>query len=113
MTTSPQQWGKEDRRWMRRALRLAAFSLGYTAPNPGVGCVIVRDGMLLGEGRHQECGGPHGEIQALTAVAANGHDPAGATVYATLAPMHQRRAHFGLLCGPHRAGVKRVVARDR
>ena len=110
MSTSPSIWGSEDVRWMRRALRLASLSLGHTAPNPGVGCVIVRDGQLLGEGRHKRCGEAHGEIQALASVAANGHDPAGATVYVTLAPCTSQGRTPACSAALIRAGVGRVVA---
>jgi len=71
---------------MRRALRLASLSLGMTWPNPGVGCVIVKDGEIIGEGRHMVCGEMHAETRALENCRARGKDPAGATVYVTLAP---------------------------
>lgn len=71
---------------MRRALRLASLSLGMTWPNPGVGCVVVKDGRIIGEGRHMVCGELHAETRALEDCRARGNDPAGATVYVTLAP---------------------------
>jgi diaminohydroxyphosphoribosylaminopyrimidine deaminase/5-amino-6-(5-phosphoribosylamino)uracil reductase len=71
---------------MRRALRMAVASRGRTWPNPGVGCLLVRDGRLLGAGRHRRCGGDHAEVAALADCRARGHDPAGATAYVTLAP---------------------------
>jgi len=76
----------EDERWMRRALVLARQALYATAPNPRVGCVIVRDGQVLGEGATQPPGGPHAEVMALRDAAGRGHDPAGATFYVTLEP---------------------------
>jgi len=75
-----------DERFMYRALRLASMSLGMTWPNPGVGCVIVKDGVVIGQGRHTVCGQAHAEVVALADCAVRGHDPAGATVYVTLAP---------------------------
>jgi diaminohydroxyphosphoribosylaminopyrimidine deaminase/5-amino-6-(5-phosphoribosylamino)uracil reductase len=78
--------GGDDARWLAVAARLAQRSLGRTWPNPGVGCVLVRDGVLLGGGRHERCGGPHAEIHALADTRARGYDPAGATAYVTLAP---------------------------
>jgi diaminohydroxyphosphoribosylaminopyrimidine deaminase/5-amino-6-(5-phosphoribosylamino)uracil reductase len=78
--------GGEDAAWMRRALRLASRSAGMTWPNPGVGCVLVRAGMILGQGRHVCCGDLHAETAALADCRARGHDPAGATAYVTLAP---------------------------
>lgn len=75
-----------DARWMRHALELAETSLYITAPNPRVGCVIVRDDAILGQGATQQAGGPHAEVVALRDAAAKGHDPCGATVYVTLEP---------------------------
>ena len=71
----------EDR--MRRALALAEEGLGRTSPNPSVGCVIVRDGVVVGEGRTAPPGGPHAEVVALRQAGARAR---GATAYATLEP---------------------------
>ena len=68
---------------MARALRLAERALGTTAPNPAVGCVLVRDGRIVGEGFTRPPGGPHAEIAALEAAGANAR---GATAYVTLEP---------------------------
>ena len=68
-----------DARWMRHALALAETSLYITAPNPRVGCVIVRDEVILGQGATQQAGGPHAEVVALRDAAAKGHDTQGAT----------------------------------
>ncbi len=76
---------------MRRALALAQGVIHTTSPNPRVGCVIVRDGQVLGEGATQPPGGPHAEVMALRAAQAAGHGLAGATVYVTLEPC----SHFG------------------
>ncbi|MEM8869918.1 MAG: bifunctional diaminohydroxyphosphoribosylaminopyrimidine deaminase/5-amino-6-(5-phosphoribosylamino)uracil reductase RibD [Pseudomonadota bacterium] len=91
-------------RWMNRALSLAARGLGNTWPNPAVGCVLVRDGAVIGEGWTQPGGRPHAEVEALTGV-----DARGATAYVTLEPC----AHTGQT-GPCavalvEAGVARVV----
>lgn len=67
-------------------MRLASLSLGMTWPNPGVGCVIVKDGRIIGQGRHRVCGELHAETSALADCRARGFDPAGSTVYVTLAP---------------------------
>lgn len=72
-----------DLKFMSRALDLAALGRGRTSPNPMVGCVIVRDGAIIGEGYHQKAGGPHAEVNAVNAA---GGDIAGATVYVTLEP---------------------------
>ncbi|MCD0504194.1 bifunctional diaminohydroxyphosphoribosylaminopyrimidine deaminase/5-amino-6-(5-phosphoribosylamino)uracil reductase RibD, partial [Bordetella petrii] len=71
---------------MRRALALARSVMYTTTPNPRVGCVIVRDGQVLGEGATQPPGGPHAEIGALRDAAARGAAVQGATVYVTLEP---------------------------
>jgi diaminohydroxyphosphoribosylaminopyrimidine deaminase/5-amino-6-(5-phosphoribosylamino)uracil reductase len=76
---------------MRRAIRLAMNGRGRAEPNPMVGCVIVKDGpstslgpgRLIGQGYHQQYGGPHAEP---TALAASTESPAGATIYTTLEP---------------------------
>ena len=62
----------DDERFMRRALELAARGEGSVEPNPMVGCVIVRDGAIVGEGWHEEFGGPHAEIVALQKVEQGG-----------------------------------------
>src|SRR5260370_36512740 len=74
-----------DVRYMRLALQLASKGLGRTSPNPAVGSVLVRDGTVLSTGWHRRAGGPHAEIEALSALP----DPglaAGATLYVTLEP---------------------------
>ena len=96
--------------WMARALELAAQGLFTTTPNPRVGCVLVRDGRVLGEGFHAVAGGPHAEAAALAAATAAGNDPRGATAYVTLEPC----SHFGHTppCAEAlvAAGIGRVVA---
>lgn len=72
-----------DRAHMARALELAARGDWRVAPNPRVGCVIVRDGRVVAEGWHEAAGGPHAEAAALAALAG---DARGATVYVTLEP---------------------------
>jgi diaminohydroxyphosphoribosylaminopyrimidine deaminase/5-amino-6-(5-phosphoribosylamino)uracil reductase len=94
---------------MARALALAANGLYTTTPNPRVGCVIVKDGEVIGEGWHERAGGPHAEINALAQAKAHGHNARGATLYSTLEPCN----HVGRT-GPCAeaviaAGVTRVV----
>ncbi|MHB1402657.1 MAG: bifunctional diaminohydroxyphosphoribosylaminopyrimidine deaminase/5-amino-6-(5-phosphoribosylamino)uracil reductase RibD [Thiobacillus sp.] len=72
-----------DHAHMARALQLAARGLYTTSPNPRVGCVIVRDGRVVGEGWHERAGTPHAEVHALKAA---GDAARGATVYVTLEP---------------------------
>ena len=94
---------------MARALALAANGLYTTTPNPRVGCVIVKDGEVIGEGWHERAGDPHAEINALAQAKAHGRDAHGATLYSTLEPCN----HVGRT-GPCAqaviaAGVTRVV----
>ena len=70
-----------DRDYMREALTLAAKARPISPPNPSVGCVIVRDGSILGEGFTQKVGSDHAEIQAIKDAAANGHDVKGVDEY--------------------------------
>ncbi|MGB9129719.1 MAG: bifunctional diaminohydroxyphosphoribosylaminopyrimidine deaminase/5-amino-6-(5-phosphoribosylamino)uracil reductase RibD [Thiobacillus sp.] len=95
---------------MARALQLAARGLFTTTPNPRVGCVIVRDGRVVGEGWHERAGTPHAEIHALEQAGDAARD---ATVYVTLEPC----SHHGRTppCAEAlvNAGVARVVAAMR
>jgi diaminohydroxyphosphoribosylaminopyrimidine deaminase/5-amino-6-(5-phosphoribosylamino)uracil reductase len=72
-----------DSRWMAQALRLAERGLHTTSPNPRVGCVLVKDGKVIGEGWHERAGEPHAEVHALRAA---GEAARGATAYVTLEP---------------------------
>lgn len=72
-----------DQEYMRQALALAEQGLGRVAPNPSVGCVIVKDGVVVGQARTADGGRPHAEVQAL---AQAGEKAKGATVYVTLEP---------------------------
>ncbi|MFZ6721311.1 bifunctional diaminohydroxyphosphoribosylaminopyrimidine deaminase/5-amino-6-(5-phosphoribosylamino)uracil reductase RibD [Undibacterium sp. Ji49W] len=99
-----------DYGYMQQALALAGRATIETSPNPKVGCVIVRDGQVLGQGWTQPVGQAHAEVQALRDAAANGRDVRGATAYVTLEPC----SHFGRTppCanGLRDAGIARVVA---
>lgn len=96
----------EDREFVRMALRLAATAQGKTHPNPCVGCVLVKDGNIIGQGYHPKAGMPHAEVYALRAA---GLEAQGATAYVTLEPCN----HFGRTPPCSRAlvaaGVKKVV----
>jgi diaminohydroxyphosphoribosylaminopyrimidine deaminase/5-amino-6-(5-phosphoribosylamino)uracil reductase len=74
-----------DQRFMRIALESAQRGQGWVEPNPLVGCVIVRDGAVIGQGFHRQFGGPHAEIEALHSLASS-VDAKGATAYVTLEP---------------------------
>lgn len=97
-----------DERFMRRALALAERGIGETNPNPPVGCVLVRDGRVVGEGFHARAGEPHAEALALTAAGARAK---GATAYVTLEPCAPNPAKRTPPCAPRLidAGVRRVV----
>lgn len=89
MAASQKQAGTDDARYMARALELAQRGLYTTDPNPRVGCVIVKDGAVVGEGWHEVAGKAHAEVNALKKA---GRKAAGATVYVTLEPCcHQGR----------------------
>jgi diaminohydroxyphosphoribosylaminopyrimidine deaminase/5-amino-6-(5-phosphoribosylamino)uracil reductase len=75
-----------DHQFMSEALAEAQNALYLSNPNPRVGCVIVKEGHVIGRGHTQRVGGPHAEVQALADVKANGFDPIGSTVYVTLEP---------------------------
>lgn len=100
-----------DTHWLERATSLGRLGAGGVRPNPLVGCVVVRDGTVVGEGYHAEYGGPHAEVVALEAA---GSEAEGATVFVSLEPC----AHHGKTppCADAlvEAGVRRVVfgARD-
>jgi diaminohydroxyphosphoribosylaminopyrimidine deaminase / 5-amino-6-(5-phosphoribosylamino)uracil reductase len=96
-----------DRELMGRALALAARGLDTTTPNPRVGCVIVKDGALVGTGWHERAGLPHAEVLALKDA---GERARGATLYVNLEPCshHGRTPPCVEAIVP--AGIKRVVA---
>ncbi len=80
----------EHDRYMRRALELAGLGVGHVSPNPLVGCVIVHDGTIIGEGWHKKFGEAHAEVNAVNAVKDKGLLP-GSSVYVNLEPC----SHFG------------------
>ena len=96
----------EDQVWMQKAIELAKLGQYSTRPNPNVGCVIVKDGQLIGQGFHPKAGQPHAEVFAMREA---GDLARGATAYVTLEPC----AHFGRTppCakGLVAAGVAKVV----
>jgi diaminohydroxyphosphoribosylaminopyrimidine deaminase/5-amino-6-(5-phosphoribosylamino)uracil reductase len=75
-----------DHQFMSQALAEAQNALYLSNPNPRVGCVIVKDGEVIGRGHTQRVGGAHAEIQALADVKSQGMDPTGSTIYVTLEP---------------------------
>ncbi|MEN1678066.1 MAG: bifunctional diaminohydroxyphosphoribosylaminopyrimidine deaminase/5-amino-6-(5-phosphoribosylamino)uracil reductase RibD [Planctomycetota bacterium] len=101
---------QDDHRLMARAVELAKRGVGRVEPNPMVGCVLAREGRIVGEGWHQEFGGPHAEVHALRAA---GDQSRGATAYVSLEPC----CHTGKTPPCSRtlidAGVARVVVAVR
>lgn len=99
-------FSESDHLYMQRALCLAKLAEGRTSPNPMVGCVIVHDNKIVGEGFHQKVGTPHAEVHALEAA---GGLTQGATAYITLEPC----SHYGRTppCADAliRAGIHRAV----
>lgn len=97
---------QQDRVWMQRAIALAQQGQYSTRPNPNVGCVIVKDEHMVGEGFHPKAGQPHAEVFALRQA---GEQARGATAYVTLEPC----AHYGRTppCakGLVEAGVSKVI----
>ncbi|MCB1220548.1 MAG: bifunctional diaminohydroxyphosphoribosylaminopyrimidine deaminase/5-amino-6-(5-phosphoribosylamino)uracil reductase RibD [Planctomycetales bacterium] len=103
--TNPHPAGS-DEYWMYRALQLARRGLGQVSPNPLVGCVLVRDGNLIGEGWHASYGGPHAEVAALAAAG----DSRGAVAYVSLEPCsHHGRQPRSCTTALVEAGVSRVL----
>ncbi len=98
-----------DRAHMARALALAENGLYTTTPNPRVGCVIVKNGEVIGEGWHQRAGEAHAEVNALSDARARGHDPRGSTLFATLEPCNHNGRTPACTDAVIAAGVARVV----
>lgn len=95
-----------DADWMGIALSLARRGLGRTWPNPSVGCVIVKEGRIVGRGRTQEGGRPHGEVMALSQA---GNAAKGATAYVTLEPCSHHGKSPPCTDALIKAGIARVV----
>ena len=95
-----------DIEYMQRALDLARKGIGKTSPNPAVGCVIVKDDKIVGEGWHKKCGGSHAEIFALKQAKEKAQD---ATMYVTLEPCSFQGKTPPCVDAVISAGLKRVV----
>lgn len=100
----------DDHVFMARALRLAERGLYDTDPNPRVGCVLVKDGEIIGEGWHEKAGEAHAEVNALAVASKNGHTVSGATAYVTLEPCCHHGKTPPCTDALITAGIKRVVA---
>ena len=96
----------QDSIWMAQALQLAERGLYTTSPNPRVGCMLVREGSVVGEGWHECAGEPHAEVHALQAAGEAAH---GATAYVTLEPCSHHGRTPPCADALVQAGVARVV----
>lgn len=99
-----------DLEGMQLALQWAEKGLYTTSPNPRIGCVIVRDGVVIGEGVTQAAGQDHAEIQAIKDAKRRGHDVRGATAYVTLEPCSHHGRTPPCADALVREGLGRVVA---
>ncbi|WP_395147557.1 bifunctional diaminohydroxyphosphoribosylaminopyrimidine deaminase/5-amino-6-(5-phosphoribosylamino)uracil reductase RibD [Moraxella atlantae] len=95
--------------YMQRAIELAKRGQYTTRPNPNVGCVLVRDGQVLGEGFHARAGQPHAEVMALRAAQVSGQAVNGATAYVTLEPCSHHGRTPPCADALIAAGIARVV----
>ena len=97
---------EQDRQYMKMALELAQKGMGFTAPNPMVGAVIVKNGRIIGQGYHRKYGGLHAEREALAVCT---EEPEGASIYVTLEPC----CHYGkqppCVNAILEAGIRRVI----
>lgn len=98
---------KSDITYMELALSLSQRGFGKTQPNPVVGCVIVKNGKIIGQGYHQKCGSAHAEVNALKNCKTN---PKGATVYVTLDPCNHVGRTGKCTEALIQAGVKHVIS---
>ncbi len=96
-----------DQNFMQQAIMLAEIGLYTTMPNPRVGCVIVKDGVVVGRGAHLHAGEPHAEVHALREA---GESAQGADVYVTLEPCSHHGRTPPCADALVAAGVKRVIA---
>lgn len=99
-----------DQAYMSRALQLAELGRYSTHPNPRVGCVIVKNGQIVGEGWHQSAGTPHAEVHALNAAGTLAH---GATAYVSLEPCSHHGRTPPCADALIQAGIARVVVAMR
>jgi diaminohydroxyphosphoribosylaminopyrimidine deaminase/5-amino-6-(5-phosphoribosylamino)uracil reductase len=118
-------FGKQDERFMRRALALARRGLGKTSPNPAVGAVLVRKVRVVGEGWHRRAGGPHAEVFALKNAGVRSQEPgvrsrqrhtrhaSGSTLYVTMEPCCTWGKTPPCTDAIIAAGVKRVIVAAR
>jgi len=98
-----------DAGFMRQALRLARRGYGTTSPNPMVGALLVRGGLVIGRGWHRRAGEPHAEIEALRDAQQRGRAVRGATLYVTLEPCSTQGRTPPCVAAIIAAGIRKVV----
>jgi diaminohydroxyphosphoribosylaminopyrimidine deaminase/5-amino-6-(5-phosphoribosylamino)uracil reductase len=103
-------WSDLDRQWMQRALELAARGQGMVEPNPMVGCVLVQEGRIVGEGWHRQFGGPHAEVDALQLAGPAAHQ---ASMYVSLEPCCHHGKTPPCVDAILAAGVRRVIVAEQ
>lgn len=99
-----------DARFMALAIQEGLKGVGLSSPNPPVGCVLVKDGRLIGQGAHTRAGDPHGEIMALRDAESRGEDTRGATAFVTLEPCCHHGRTPPCTEALIQAGIARVAA---
>lgn len=99
----------DEKKALDLAARLAMRARGFVEPNPMVGCVLVKDGRIIGMGHHRRFGGLHAEREALADCAQRGEDPRGATAYVTLEPCNGHGKQPPCVEALIGAGLARVV----
>lgn len=104
---------RDDKKMLDLAARLASRAAGYVEPNPMVGCVIARDGAVLGMGHHRRFGGPHAEVEAINDCVRLGNQTRGATAYVTLEPCAHTGKQPPCVDALFSAGIGRVVCARR
>src|SRR4029079_7012189 len=97
----------DDERYMKRAFAMGRRNLGHTWPNPAVGALIVKDGIIVGRGWTQQGGRPHAEVEALRRAKKAAQ---GATMYVTLEPCSHQGKTPPCADAIVRAGIARVVS---
>ncbi len=109
-TANPSTFSSADVTFMERALAVSDGARPISPPNPNVGCVLVKDGRIIGEGHTQAVGGPHAEVMALRDALRRNESTEGATAYVTLEPCSHTGRTPPCCDALLRAGITRVVA---
>ncbi len=98
--------------WLKKAIKVAEKGIYTTTPNPRVGCILVKDGRLIGQGWHIRAGENHAEINALNNAHENNESPAGSTAYISLEPCSHTGKTLPCVDSLIKAQIKEVVIAD-